>query len=118
MWFKHRAWVPTAWGLAVVNVAAVWFAAVPGEPMHATVHAALGVAFALGARHLSTRRPAAAGAGQLEDALEQNEALAQSAEEMQARVLELEERVDFAERLMIKQREAEHHGPPPRETSS
>jgi hypothetical protein len=58
MWFKHRAWIPIAWVLSVVNVAAVWFAAQPGETWHATTHALLGVLFAVGAQHLSARQRA------------------------------------------------------------
>ena len=56
MWFKHRAWIPIAWILSVVNVGAVWFAAAPGEPWHATIHAALGLLFGVGAQRLATRR--------------------------------------------------------------
>jgi hypothetical protein len=56
MWFKHRAWIPIAWILSVVNVAAVWFAAQPGEAWHATTHALLGLLFGLGAQHLSARQ--------------------------------------------------------------
>ena len=59
MWFKHRAWIPVAWLLSLGNLAAVWFAAQPAEPWHATVHALLAVAFALGAQRLMARqRPA------------------------------------------------------------
>jgi len=65
MWFKHRAWIPIAWILSVVNVAAVWFAAQPGEPWHASSHALLGVLFAVGAQRLAARQQAmnAVGAG-------------------------------------------------------
>ena len=56
MWFKHRAWIPIAWILALANLGAVWFAALPGEPWHATTHALLAVLFAVGAGHLMTRR--------------------------------------------------------------
>ena len=55
MWFKHRAWIPIAWLLSLLNVGAVWFAAQPAEPWHATVHALLAVLFAVGARHLMAR---------------------------------------------------------------
>jgi hypothetical protein len=34
----------------------VWFAALPGEPWHATTHALLAVLLAVGAGHLMTRR--------------------------------------------------------------
>ena len=56
MWFKHRAWIPIAWLLSLSNLGAVWFAALPGEPWHATTHALLAVLFAVGARQLMTRR--------------------------------------------------------------
>jgi hypothetical protein len=58
MWFKHRAWIPIAWILSVVNVIAVWFAAKPGEPWHASIHALLGLLFGLGAQRLSVRQRA------------------------------------------------------------
>src|SRR5688572_23227468 len=55
MWFKHRAWIPIAWLLSLANLGAVWYAALPGEPWHATTHALLAVLFAVGAGHLMTR---------------------------------------------------------------
>lgn len=59
MWFKHRAWIPVAWLLSLVNLAAVWFAAQPAEPWHATAHSLLSVLFAIGAQRLMARqRPA------------------------------------------------------------
>ena len=56
MWFKHRAWIPVAWVLCLVNVVAVWFAARPAEPWHASIHALLAVLFGLGAQRLGLRR--------------------------------------------------------------
>ena len=56
MWFKHRAWIPLAWLLSAVNLGAVWFAAQPAEPWHATIHAALAVLLAVGAQRLMARR--------------------------------------------------------------
>ena len=50
MWFKHRAWIAVAWLLCIANAGAVWFAARPGEPWHATTHALLAVLFGLGAQ--------------------------------------------------------------------
>ena len=47
MWFKHRAWIPIAW-LSLLNVGAVWFAAQPAEPWHATVNALLPCCLRLG----------------------------------------------------------------------
>lgn len=54
--FRHRAWIPIAWLLSLVNLGAVWFAARPAEPWHATVHALLAVLFALGAQRLHARQ--------------------------------------------------------------
>jgi hypothetical protein len=58
MWFKHRAWIPIAWILSLVNLGAVWFAAQPAEPWHATAHALLAVLLGLGAQRLMARRRA------------------------------------------------------------
>jgi hypothetical protein len=107
VWFKHRAWIPVAWLLALVNLAAVWFAARPGEPWHATLHALLAGGLALGAQRLMARRRAQAPSEEFQQALDHNEYLHQTIEGMQSRVQELEERVDVGERLLAKQREAE-----------
>jgi len=56
VWFKHRAWIAVAWLLSLGNLVAVWFAARPGEPWHATVHALLAVLFGLGAQRLGLRK--------------------------------------------------------------
>jgi len=104
MWFKHRAWIPIAWALSLANLGAVWFAAEPAEPWHATIHAVLAVAFALGAQRLMARRRVVA----------PDERLQHTVEGMQPRLEELEERVDFAERLLTKQRDADRLDAPPR----
>jgi hypothetical protein len=107
VWFKHRAWIPIAWLLSLVNLGAVWFAAEPGEPWHATAHALLGAGFALGAQRLMARHRADARSQQFQQVMDQNELLQQSAEQMSSRLAELEERVDFSERLLVKQRDVE-----------
>jgi hypothetical protein len=114
MWFKHRAWIPVAWLLALGNLAAVWFAAQPGEPLHAALHALLGAGFALGAQRLMARRRSAVHGDHVQDTLEQNEHLQQALDDMQPRLLELEERLDFAERLLTRYRDAERLDAPPR----
>jgi hypothetical protein len=58
VWFKHRAWIPVSWLLSVGNLVALWFAALPAEPWHATTHGVLAVLFALGAQRLEARRRA------------------------------------------------------------
>jgi hypothetical protein len=113
MWFKHRAWIPVAWLLSLVNLVSVWFAARPAEPAHATLHAVLAAAFAVGAQRLTARQRTAMG-DDLQQALDDNERLQQTLEAMQPRMEELEERVDFAERLLATQRESEPRDAPPR----
>jgi hypothetical protein len=61
VWFKHRAWIAVAWLLSLGNLGAVWFAARPAEPWHATVHALLALLFGLGAQHLGLRKNPAPG---------------------------------------------------------
>ena len=61
MWFKHRAWIPVAWLLSLANLIAVWFAAQPAEPWHASAHALLAVLFGLGAQRLALRKKPTAG---------------------------------------------------------
>ena len=62
MWFKHRAWITVAWLLSVANVVAIWFAAQPAEPWHATTHGLLAVLFGLGAQRLALRKQPTTGA--------------------------------------------------------
>ena len=56
MTFPPRIWKPIAWVLSALNVAAVWLAAQPAEPWHATSHAVLAVLFALWAQRLAARQ--------------------------------------------------------------
>lgn len=113
MWFKHRAWISVSWALAIINLAAVWFAAQPGEPWHATAHAALAAGLALGARHLQERRRSESRHEQWQQTLDQTEHSEEAVAGMNARVEELEERLDFAERLLTKQRNADPVDSPP-----
>jgi len=112
VWFRHRAWIPASWALSLINLVAVWPAAAPGEAAHATIHALLGIAFALGAQRLTARARSAAPDAALEETLDLNEHLQQTVEGLEAQVAELEERLDFADRLLAQQRSAEPPGPP------
>jgi hypothetical protein len=113
MWFKHRAWIPVGWVVAIANVVAIYFAALPGEALHATVHGLLGAGFALGARHLTVRQRMAELNGQVQETLDLNEHLQQTVENTESRLRELEERVDFTERMLATQRDAERLRAPP-----
>ena len=41
MTFKPRIWEPIAWTLTGINIVSVWFAAIPGETLHAHFSLAL-----------------------------------------------------------------------------
>ena len=95
MTFKPAIWYPIAVGLSVLNVIAVWFAAQPAEPWHATTHAALAVAFGLWAQRL---RQGPRG-GELQAGLE---ALEIEMSALRQELSETQERVDFAERMLAQ----------------
>jgi hypothetical protein len=95
MRFKPATWFPIAAVLSAVNLAAVWFAAQPAEPWHATGHAVLAVAFGLWAQRLRQRRREETlppGAGTLELEVDQ----------LRQELNETQERLDFAERIMAQ----------------
>ncbi len=99
MTFKPRIWYPIAVVLSALNVGAVWFAAVAAEPLHSTVHAALGVGFALWANTMRLRRRRAE-----EDQLEQRDPLALEVNDLRQELSEAQERLDFAERMLAQER--------------
>lgn len=107
MTFKPRVWEPIAWILAGINVASVYFAALPGETWHATVHAVFGVAFALWAVRLRRLRREPMSDGSTAERLADVELrLAELGElpNLETRLAELEERLDFTERALIEVR--------------
>ena len=108
MWFKHRAWIPVAGVLSILNLVSVWFAARSAEPLHATLHALLATSLGLGALHLSTRQRTHDQAEQLQQTVDQAEQLQQTSADLQAHLLEIEERLDFTERMLVKQENAGH----------
>src|SRR5258708_7431083 len=101
MWFKHRAWIPTAWILSGLNIAGAWFAAGDAEPLHAATHALLAALFALGAQRLQARgaRTDASDASTVERLEDLETRLADFAKlpDVVARLAELEERLDFTQ---------------------
>ena len=114
MWFKHRAWIPVAWLVSLGNLISVWLPA-PVAPWHAATHAVLAVLCGLGAQRLAARpdsrgRQLESGEHQI---LEDLQTGLGDLDELRQRVGELEERVDFAERLLAQQRDGQRLGPPP-----
>jgi hypothetical protein len=99
MTFKPAIWRPIAAGLSVLNLVAVGAAAATAEPLHAGVHAALALAFFSWAQRL---RPAPEGF-ERQDRLEELEGEVSS---LRRELTETQERMDFAERLLVREREA------------
>jgi hypothetical protein len=94
---------------------AVWFAALPAEPWHATIHAALAVLFGVGAQRLALRRRHTADADVAETLRELDARIADldKVQDVHGRLPELEERLDFIERALVEVRNRVQ--PPPRE---
>jgi hypothetical protein len=108
MRFNPRIWVPLSGILAGVNVGATWFAAQAAEPTHATIHAALAVAFALWSARLRQGRASSGEAALADMQLQLEDIQAES----RGQVAELQDRLDFAERLLAQERRAQGVRPP------
>ncbi len=116
MTFKPRLWYPIAIVLSVLNVVAVGFAAGEAEPLHAATHAALALAFGLWAQALRRRAPASESqprldgldVGEFQRRLEELEA---EMSNLRQELTEAQERLDFAERVLAKGRDAPRVGP-------
>jgi len=113
MTFKPRVWFPIAALLSFGNLVAVWFAAVPAEPMHATIHAALSLGSGLWAYRLRQRlgEKEYVLAPEAVEALDALEALEIEASKLRQELGEAQERLDFAERLLAKEPESRRMGP-------
>jgi nitrogen fixation/metabolism regulation signal transduction histidine kinase len=106
MTFKPRIWYPIAGVLSAVNLAAVAVAANTAEPLHATTHTALAVAFGLWAQRLRQRKSAEAMEPQ-----ERLDALEADMGDLRQELTEAQERLDFTERMLAQGREARRVGP-------
>lgn len=101
MTFKPAIWYPIAVGLSVVNLIAIAFTAGPAQPLHAAGHAVLAVAFGWWAYRLQQRRGASVPQERL-DVVDALDALDADMSSLRLEVSELQERLDFAERLLAK----------------
>jgi hypothetical protein len=110
MTFKPAIWRPIAVVLSAINLVAVGFAAGEAQPWHAGVHAALALVFGLWAQRL--------GRGPSWSELPAGSELPARFEELEAEVgklgqdmSEMQERLDFAERVMAQAAEARRIDP-------
>ena len=104
MTFKPAIWRPIAIVLSAINVAAVAFAARSAEPWHATIHAALALAFGLWAQHLRQGPDGSEGQARFE-------VLEAEMGNLRRELSELQERLDFAERVLAQAPESRRVGP-------
>lgn len=109
MTFKPAIWYPIAVVLSAVNLVGVGFAVGPGEAWHAAAHAGLALAFGLWAQRLRQ----GLGGTRVQSRLEQPEAEASRLDALDAEVgalrhelSEVQERLDFAERLLARGQDA------------
>ena len=110
MTFKPAIWFPIAVALSAINLVGVGFAVGPGESLHAATHAALALVFGLWAQRLR-RGPAD---GQLPAPLvasEELDALAAEVTKLRQEVSEVQERLDFTERMLAQRPESPRVGP-------
>ena len=105
---KTRFWNSVLVLLSAVNLASVWFAARPGEPWHATIHAALAMGFGLWAQARMRLGEARSRAGALDkESGVEIPALRDEVGEVRRELGEVQERLDFAERLLSQAREGD-----------
>lgn len=113
---KTRFWCVVLVLLSAGNLVSVWFAARSGEPWHATIHAALALAFGLWAQGRKRLEEAQLHAGALDEGNEvEIAALGDEVGEVRRELGEVQERLDFAERLLSQAREVDRR-PDRRET--
>ena len=113
---KTRFWNAVLVLLSAGNLVSVWFAARSGEPWHATIHAALALAFGLWAQGRMRLEEARLPAGALDEGSGvEIAALGDEVGEVRRELDEMQERLDFAERLLTQAREVDRR-PDRRET--
>jgi hypothetical protein len=108
MKFKPALWQPIAIGLSAINLVAVGFAAAGAEPAHAAIHAGVALAFGLWAQRMRQRPDV--GGGEL-DAQDRLEGLEADMSAIKGELSEVQERLDFAERVLAQAAEARRVGP-------
>ena len=99
MTFKPGFWRPAAMVLSGINLVGVGFAAGAAEPWHAGIHATLALAFWSWAQRLRERSGG-------EPQLPRLETLELEVGELRRELVEAQERLDFAERMLAQGAEA------------
>ncbi len=110
--FKSPKWFPIAGALSVINLVGVGFAAGTTEPWHAGGHAALALGFALWAQRLRLRQRL--GGSELPgpaEVLDSLDALDSEVGKLRQDLSEMQERLDFTERVLAQRQETPRVGP-------
>jgi hypothetical protein len=105
--FKSPKWYPIAVALSVLNFVGAGFAFGQAEPLHGTAHVVLGLALGLWALRLRQRPDGT----DLQDRLEALEADVDQVDDVRRELAELQERLDFAERLLAQRQDEHRVGP-------
>ena len=98
MTFRPALWRPIALTVTALNLAGAGFAIAGAEPVHASVHVALALAFGYWAHRLRGR----GARGEESPRLEQLEA---DFAELRGELGEAQERIDFIERVLAREAE-------------
>ena len=106
MTFKPAIWYPISVVLSAINLVGVGFAAGEPQPWHASIHAALALAFGLWSQRLRQGLRGSEMHAPLE-VLEAIEALDADVNSLRRELSETQERLDFAERLLAGPERAE-----------
>jgi hypothetical protein len=99
MTFKRALWYPIAMGAVVINVAGGAYASLTGEPIHAFVHGAFAVGFAIWAWHL---KPGSRQSDRRVLRQDKVELLEADLSELERELRETQARLDFADQLLKK----------------
>ncbi len=108
MTVKRALWRPVALVATGINLVGIAWAVAAAEPWHAAVHAALALAFGVWAQRLRQEPGGTDLAGMQRDVEDQAAALEDARASLAAQssqIAELEERLDFAERLLAQVRD-------------
>jgi hypothetical protein len=105
---KTRFWNAVLVVLSAGNLASIWFAAQQGEPWHATIHGALALGFGLWAQSRIRLEETRWRTGALETGSDGETAvLRDEVGDVRRELSEMQERLDFAERLLSQAREGD-----------
>ena len=101
MTFKPAIWHPIAMVLSAINLAGAGLAAGQGEPIHSATHVVVAMGFAFWALRLRSSPVSK----ELEDRLDALEAVQSEVQRLGQEVSEMQERLDFAERVLAQRNE-------------